>query len=122
MIKELIKIANKLDERGLVEQSNRLDLIIKKLAEPDSHDYHFGFGPDEKIDLLPPLPPGQTQKTTDQTVFVVTHDIDFEGSTVEGVFSSKDKAQAAIDAAGETISYAQYSINEHNIDDASGVG
>ena len=39
MIKDLIKLANKLDEKGLRKEADELDRIIKKYAEeaPDTH-------------------------------------------------------------------------------------
>lgn len=49
MIKELIKIANILDQKNHKEEADQLDAIINKMA---SGDYHFGFGPDERIDFL----------------------------------------------------------------------
>ena len=49
MLKELIKVANILDQKNHKEEADQLDVIINKMA---AGDYHFGFGPDEKIDFL----------------------------------------------------------------------
>lgn len=39
MIKDLIKIANLLDSRGLVKEADKLDLIIKKIASSGEWPY-----------------------------------------------------------------------------------
>jgi hypothetical protein len=46
MIKELIKIANELDERGLVEESSTLDRVIEDVASSEGH-------PEDVSDRLP---------------------------------------------------------------------
>lgn len=38
MLKELIKIANALDAKGLAKEADRLDIIIRKLAEAPEED------------------------------------------------------------------------------------
>ena len=47
---ELINLANELDSRGLLKESDYLDGLVKRSA--DDPDWHFGFGPGEKVDLL----------------------------------------------------------------------
>jgi hypothetical protein len=44
MLKELIKIANELDRRGLAEESDKLDGIIQKIAEEEATYMCFGSG------------------------------------------------------------------------------
>jgi hypothetical protein len=53
MIIELIKLASDLDTKGHMEEADALDAVITKMAD---EDYHFGFDPDEMVDLLPPDP------------------------------------------------------------------
>jgi hypothetical protein len=48
MIKELIKLANYLDERGLRKEADYLDLVIKKYADP--FDDAFGDMDDSLAD------------------------------------------------------------------------
>jgi hypothetical protein len=48
MLKELIKLANKLDQRDLTKEADYLDGVIKKY----SSDYWDGFEPGEKYDML----------------------------------------------------------------------
>jgi hypothetical protein len=46
VIKELIKLANELDKKGLSEEADRLDKIISKSALPRHDDYD-----DDKIEV-----------------------------------------------------------------------
>jgi|18_taG_2_1085343.scaffolds.fasta_scaffold06464_3 hypothetical protein len=62
----------------------------------------------------------------DASVWVVTLNIDYEGSTIQAVFSSEDKAKAAIKAA-EPLGAPEFnfSINQFQLDkvpDGSGRG
>lgn len=49
MIKDLIKLANKLDNKGLGKEADQLDRIIKKIAQQNYVAYYMGpsgnYGP-----------------------------------------------------------------------------
>jgi len=46
MIKELIKLANELDQRGLAEEAGILDKIIRMAAEEGDEDTDLSSGDD----------------------------------------------------------------------------
>jgi len=63
MIKELIKLATHLDERGLVREADYLDAVVRKIAvesgipeymEQVEDDWEYGMGEDGNFDFSPP--------------------------------------------------------------------
>jgi hypothetical protein len=105
-IKELTKIANELDQRGLREEADALDKILKAAWE-EADDVTGGHEEPEAVGI-----------TSTQKVWVVTYEIPYEGGTVAGIFSTEQLAKEAIDAAdddmisGHTYDYEDYEVDQ----------
>jgi hypothetical protein len=116
MIKQLIKIANKLDSRGLGKEADILDNIIRKY----SSDYWDGFEPhpegDEKFDALKGEKPkydhfGRSIVSEDETKtsefdfesFVLNNFIDIDPEYSEDFQDIEDLWQSSGDRVGHQM-------------------
>ena len=112
IIKEIIKIASKLDQRGLTKEADILDNIIKKY----SSDYHEGFGKDEKFDVLKdeqpkydhsgrPIASEETEEASEFDVesFVLNNFIDINPEYSEDFREIEDLWQSSGDDYGHQL-------------------
>jgi len=105
-IKELNKIANELDQRGLREEADYLDKILKAAGEY-AYDVTESYEEPEAVGI-----------TSTQKVWVATYEIPSEGGTVAGIFSTEQLAKEAVNAADDDmISGHTYEIEEYQMDE-----
>ncbi len=132
-MKRLIDLANKLDKLGLVSEANAVDGMIKK-SESDDFDsagwpnpgtsadidrgspsfeytregtkvtYPNDPGQGETI-LEGDVPEGEEPSVGGSTMYVVMYVAQGEGGSLRGVYSSRENAEKAIEAADDSSSW-----------------
>ena len=65
MIKDLIKIANDLDNKGLIEEASYLDIIISKVAEIDEKERKILDGLESLLNSRDPIDSNKTTSLKD---------------------------------------------------------
>ena len=109
MIKELVKVATKLDSLGLTKKADFLDKMIEKIAN-DWDDYGFDDEPTEAVDSPESNPEHISPDYSDPldgSYFIYPSDVEIDGGTTWDVvdsddyevgfgFKTKDEAEAFI--------------------------
>jgi hypothetical protein len=98
MKKQLVKLANHLDEKGLYKESDYIDNILKKAYEDEfneTQNSESNFEGSNKVYVL----------------FLETGESDY----IKGVFDSSKKAEEAKKQLRSIHSYSSYSIEEFDL-------
>tara|TARA_B100001769_G_C21655408_1_gene364671 strand:- start:41 stop:445 length:405 start_codon:yes stop_codon:yes gene_type:complete len=113
-MKRLIELANKLDNLGLTSEADAIDNIIKKSnwwederPEPEAQETQEVAGQGETI-LEGDIPEGEEPSVGGSDVYVVMLVGQGQGGTytLRGVYSSRDKAESAMENADSYGPYA----------------
>jgi hypothetical protein len=122
MIKELTKLANELDNRSLVKEANYIDKILKQAAGQGWQDYQSPLTDEQLQEAGMPAsestPEKENVNVEGPTVYIVAMDIEHGGSSIQGAFSTRDKARLAIVESGNeyALPSGQMEIYEFKLD------
>ena len=109
-MKRLIELANKLDNLGLTSEADAIDSMIKKSnwwederPESEAQETQEAAGQGETI-LEGDIPEGEEPSVGGSDVYVVMLVGQGEGGTytLRGVYSSREKAESAIESADDS--------------------